>query len=184
MKFKETKIENVVICESEIFSDSRGHFFESFRSDLLEEFLGFKIHFCQINQSISKKNVIRGLHFQKEPLSQSKLVAVPKGRILDVVVDIRSDSKTFGKHLSVEISDKKKNSIFVPKGCAHGFISLEEDTIVSYLVDNFYSSKLDSGIRFNDSDLKIDWGIDLDLAKISPKDSNLPNFKDYLKEDI
>ncbi|MDA7914562.1 dTDP-4-dehydrorhamnose 3,5-epimerase, partial [Akkermansiaceae bacterium] len=121
MNFKQTKIPDVVICETKIFGDSRGYFFESFREDTLEKFIGYKVNFCQDNESKSDYGVLRGLHYQLPPSAQTKLVRVIEGRVLDVVVDIRKGSKTFGEHVAVELSGDNKKQLFIPKGFAHGF---------------------------------------------------------------
>jgi dTDP-4-dehydrorhamnose 3,5-epimerase len=170
MNFIRTKIPDVVICEPVVHGDDRGYFIETFREDKLEEFLGYKIHFCQDNESKSSKGVLRGLHYQLAPCAQSKLVRVIQGSVLDVAVDIRKGSPTFGQHVAVELTAQNKKQLFVPRGFAHGFIVLENDTIFAYKVDNYYSPENDRGIAFDDKDLNIDWKLDIDQLNLSAKD--------------
>ncbi|MCK9490754.1 MAG: dTDP-4-dehydrorhamnose 3,5-epimerase [Sulfurimonas sp.] len=174
MKFTRTEIADVIICEPEIHGDARGYFVETFREDKLEEFLGFKINFCQDNESKSSRGVLRGLHYQLAPDAQTKLVRVIKGRVLDVAVDIRRGSPTFGKHVAVELNSQNKKQLFVPRGFAHGFVVLEDDTIFAYKVDNYYSPKNDRGISFNDKELKINWQVPHDELNLSQKDTTQP----------
>jgi dTDP-4-dehydrorhamnose 3,5-epimerase len=171
MEFKRTTISDVVILEPEIHGDDRGYFVETFRSDKLENFLGYKLNFIQDNESKSNKGVLRGLHYQLAPFAQTKLVRVIKGRVLDVVVDIRKGSSTFGQHISVELSERNKKQLLVPRGFAHGFVVLEDDTIFSYKVDNYYSPENDRGIAFDDKDLGIDWKVNSTELKLSNKDT-------------
>ncbi|MFV0563964.1 dTDP-4-dehydrorhamnose 3,5-epimerase [Malaciobacter mytili] len=170
MKFTRTKIEDVVIIEPTIHGDERGYFLETFRQDKLEDFLGFKFNFCQDNESKSSKGVLRGLHYQIAPFAQTKLVRVIKGKVLDVAVDIRKNSLTFGQYVSVELSADNKKQLFIPRGFAHGFVVLEDDTIFAYKVDNYYSPEYDRGIAFDDKDLNIDWIIKKEELKLSSKD--------------
>ena len=170
MKFIKTEIEDVVIIEPEVHGDERGYFVETFRADKLEEFLGYKIDFCQDNESKSSRGVLRGLHYQLYPAAQTKLVRVIQGCVLDVAVDIRKGSPTFGKHVSVELSGENKRQLLVPRGFAHAFVVLEDDTVFAYKVDNYYSPENDRGIRFNDEALGIDWGIAKEALKLSAKD--------------
>ena len=178
MKFKRLEIPDVVLCQPTIFLDDRGYFTEKFRQDKLEAFLGYNINFCQDNESKSCYGVIRGLHYQVTPNAQTKLIQVNKGLILDVAVDIRKDSKTFGNYVAVELSSENKSQLLIPRGFAHGFVVLSKEAIVSYKVDNYYSSKFEKGILFNDKKLGIDWKIDKNEQKISPKDINQPKFED------
>ena len=178
MTFTRTSIPDVVIIEPQVHGDDRGYFVETFRQDLLEEFLGYKINFCQDNESKSSKGVLRGLHYQLAPSAQTKLVRVIQGRVLDVAVDIRKGSPTFGKHVSVELTSENKKQLLVPRGFAHGFIVLEDDTVFAYKVDNYYSPKNDRGISFSDIDLNIDWMIGTDKLKLSDKDKVQPLLKD------
>lgn len=177
MKFSKAIIDGLVICEPTKHHDERGFFSETFRKDLLEDFIGYKINFCQENFSESKFGVLRGLHFQKEPYAQSKLVSVIKGKILDVVVDLRKDSKYYGKSFCIELDDIENKQLFVPKGFAHGFLVLSEYAKVSYKVDNFYNPKSECGINFNDPSINVDWKIDPNLIIINKRDSNHPLLK-------
>jgi len=177
MKFTRTDIADVIICEPEVHGDARGYFVETFREDKLEEFLGFKINFCQDNESKSSRGVLRGLHYQLAPDAQTKLVRVIKGRVLDVAVDIRRGSPTFGKYVAVELTSQNKKQMLVPRGFAHGFVVLEDDTIFAYKVDNYYSPQNDRGIAFDDSDLGIDWQVTHDELKLSQKDTKQPKLK-------
>ena len=170
MKFIKTEIPEVIIIEPKVFSDERGYFFESFRQDKLEEFLGYKINFCQDNESKSKRGVLRGLHYQLPPFAQTKLVRVIKGNVLDIAVDIRKGSPTFGKYVSVELTEDNKKQLFIPRGFAHGFLVLSEEAIFSYKVDNYYSKEYDRGIAYNDKALGIDWKIANEELILSQKD--------------
>lgn len=175
MNFIRTKIPDIVICEPIVHGDERGYFVETFRADKLEEFLGYKINFCQDNESKSSRGVLRGLHYQLAPAAQTKLVRVIAGKVLDVAVDIRKDSPTFGQHVSVELTAENKKQLLVPRGFAHGFVVLEDDTIFAYKVDNYYSPENERGIAFDDKDLAIDWKIPHDELKLSAKDTKQPN---------
>ncbi|CAA6827548.1 MAG: dTDP-4-dehydrorhamnose 3,5-epimerase (EC [uncultured Sulfurovum sp.] len=170
MKFIRTKIADVVICEPVMHGDDRGYFVETFRADKLEEFLGYKINFCQDNESKSVKGVLRGLHYQLAPYAQTKLVRVIQGRVLDVAVDIRRNSPTFGQHVAVELSADNKRQLLVPRGFAHAFVVLEDDTVFAYKVDNYYNPECDRGIAFNDKDLGIDWILSNEELNLSAKD--------------
>ena len=174
MNFIRTEIEDVVIVEPQVHGDERGYFVETFRADKLEEFLGYKINFCQDNESKSSKGVLRGLHYQLAPYAQTKLVRVIQGRVLDVAVDIRKDSPTFGKHVAVELSAENKKQLLVPRGFAHGFVVLEDDTVFVYKVDNYYSPECDRGIAFDDEALGIDWILDNKQLQLSAKDRVQP----------
>jgi len=174
MKFIKTDIEDVVIIEPKVHGDERGYFVETFRADKLEEFLGYKINFCQDNESKSSRGVLRGLHYQLAPAAQTKLVRVIQGRVLDVAVDIRKGSPTFGKHVAVELSSENKRQLLVPRGFAHAFVVLEDDTIFAYKVDNYYSPENDRGILFSDDALGIDWKIPKDELLLSAKDKVQP----------
>ena len=184
MKFIRTEIEDVIIIEPKVHGDDRGYFVETFRADKLEEFIGYKINFCQDNESKSSKGVLRGLHYQLAPHAQTKLVRVIQGRVLDVAVDIRKNSPTFGKHVAVELSADNKKQLLVPRGFAHGFLVLEDDTIFAYKVDNYYSPQCDRGISFSDIDLDIDWKIDIKDLKLSAKDTIQPKLKDVDSKDL
>ncbi|HED6594757.1 TPA: dTDP-4-dehydrorhamnose 3,5-epimerase [Campylobacter coli] len=175
MKLIKTEIPEVIIIEPKVFSDDRGYFCETYRDDILENFLGFRIQFCQDNESKSQKGVLRGLHYQLPPFAQSKLVRVIKGRVLDVAVDIRLNSPTFGKYIQVELSEYNKKQLFIPRGFAHGFITLEDDTIFSYKVDNYYNKDHDRGILYNDRDIGVNWFLDGKEIILSEKDIVQPN---------
>ena len=176
MNFIKTKLEGVVICEPKIHADERGYFVETFRLDELEKFTQKKWNFVQDNESLSQKGVLRGLHFQLPPFAQSKLLRVIKGRVLDVALDIRKNSPTFGEFVAVELSGENKRQILLPQGFAHGFLVLENDTIFAYKVDNYYSKECDRGILWNDAQIGINWGDFYDLNKIilSQKDKTQP----------
>lgn len=176
MKFERLAIPDIVLCTPQILKDERGYFFESFRKDLLENFLGFSINFCQENESYSKKGVFRGLHYQVPPLAQSKFISVLAGEILDFVVDIRKKSPTFGKSLQIILSSENKKRLFIPKGFAHGFLVLSKNAIIKYMVDNFYSPSHDKGIFYKD--LKLNLKIPQENIKISERDKNFPMLKE------
>ncbi len=174
MKFIRTEIKDVVIIAPLVHGDERGYFVETFRQDKLEAFLGFKVNFCQDNESKSSRGVLRGLHYQLHPAAQTKLVRVIQGRVLDVAVDIRKGSPTFGKHVAVELSGENKKQLLVPRGFAHGFVVLEDDTVFAYKVDNYYSPENDRGILFSDDALRIDWQVAFDELNLSAKDKIQP----------
>ena len=174
MNFIRTNIPDVIIIEPLVHGDDRGYFVETFRADKLEAFLGFKLNFGQDNESKSSRGVLRGLHYQLPPHAQSKLVRVIQGRVLDVAVDIRKNSPTFGQHVAVELSAENKKQLFVPRGFAHGFIVLENDTIFAYKVDNYYSPQCDRGIAFDDENLNIDWILEKEELNLSAKDKVQP----------
>ncbi len=178
MKFSRTAIEDVVIIEPKVHGDHRGYFVETYRQDKLEEFLGYSINFCQDNESKSKKGVLRGLHYQLPPYAQTKLVRVIKGKVLDVVVDIRKGSPTFGKYVAVELSEANKKQLFVPRGFAHGFVVLEDDTIFAYKVDSYYSPECDKGIAYNDASIGIDWQLPESELLLSDKDTKQPKLNE------
>ncbi len=174
MNFIRTAIEDIIIIEPVVHGDERGYFVETFRADKLEEFLGYKINFCQDNESKSSRGVLRGLHYQLAPAAQTKLVRVIQGKVLDVAVDIRKGSSTFGKHVAVELSSENKRQLLVPRGFAHGFVVLEDDTVFAYKVDNYYSPENDRGIAFDDESLGIDWIVPTEELKLSAKDKVQP----------
>jgi dTDP-4-dehydrorhamnose 3,5-epimerase len=181
MKFTPQSIEDVILIEPTIYVDDRGYFVESFRQDLLEEAIGYKVNFVQDNESKSHKGVLRGLHYQLQPYTQAKLVRVIEGRVLDVAVDIRKSSFTFGQYVSVELTEQNKYQLFVPHGFAHGFIVLSDSATFAYKVDNYYAPEYDRGIAFNDAQLKIDWQLSAEELQISDKDKiqpSLTNAKD------
>jgi len=156
MNFTRLTIPDVILCEPEVFGDDRGYFIESFRQDKLDAFLGYSINFCQDNESKSSYGVLRGLHYQLAPYAQTKLVRVIQGSVLDVAVDIRKGSPTFGQHVVVVLTAKNKKQLLVPRGFAHGFIVLSTEAIFAYKVDNYYSPECDRGIAFDDATLAID----------------------------
>ena len=178
MNFIRTEIEDVIIIEPKVHGDERGYFIETFRADKLEEFLGYKINFCQDNESKSSKGVLRGLHYQLPPFAQTKLVRVIQGRVFDVAVDIRKGSPTFGKYVAVELSSENKKQLLVPRGFAHGFLVLEDETIFAYKVDNYYSPQNDRGIAFDDASLEIDWLLKKEELNLSQKDKKAPTIYD------
>lgn len=176
MNFKRTSIPDVVICEPKIIGDDRGYFVETFRQDKLEAFLGFSIDFSQDNESKSSYGVLRGLHYQLPPFSQTKLVRVIKGKVLDVAVDIRKGSPTFGKYIAVELTESNKKQLLIPRGFAHGFVVLSEVAVLAYKVDNYYSPECDRGISFDDPALGIDWRLGKENLRFSDKDKQQPIF--------
>lgn len=178
MTFTRTAIPDVVIIEPKVHGDSRGYFVETFRQDKLEEFLGYQINFCQDNESKSSKGVLRGLHYQLPPHAQTKLVRVIYGRVLDVAVDIRKNSPTFGKYVAVELSGENKKQLLIPRGFAHGFVVLEDDTVFAYKVDNYYSPQCDRGIAFDDKNLNIDWILNHNELNLSAKDTKQPKLNE------
>ena len=178
MQFTRTKIEDVIIIEPKVHGDERGYFVETFRADKLEEFLGYKLNFGQDNESKSSKGVLRGLHYQLPPHAQTKLVRVIQGRVLDVAVDIRRNSPTFGQYVAVELNSDNKKQLLVPRGFAHGFVVLEDDTIFAYKVDNYYSPECDRGIAFDDENLNIDWILKKEELNLSAKDKVQPKLNE------
>ena len=177
MKCLKTEIQDLYVIEPSVFEDERGYFLESFNLEKFQENIGF-VEFVQDNESKSFKGVLRGLHYQKPPFNQAKLVRCIEGRVLDVAVDIRKGSPTYGKHVAIELSGENKKQVFVPKGFAHGFSVLSESAVITYKVDNRYAPKYDAGIRFDDEALQIDWGLPQEEVQLSEKDKNLPSFKD------
>ena len=178
MNFTRLEIPDVILCEPKTLSDDRGYFSETFRQDKLEEFLGFSINFCQENESKSSFGVLRGLHYQIAPYEQSKLVRVLQGAVLDVSVDLRKDSPTFGKHIAIELSEENKKQILVPKGFAHGFIVLTEEAVLAYKVDNYYHQVSERGIAYDATNLAIDWKLPPKDIKVSAKDANQTFFEE------
>tara|TARA_A100001015_G_scaffold73196_1_gene81201 strand:+ start:3123 stop:3677 length:555 start_codon:yes stop_codon:yes gene_type:complete len=178
MKFLKTDITGVVIIEPAVFSDKRGYFLESFNKKNFEDNIG-KIDFVQDNESKSSRGVIRGLHFQKPPFAQAKLVRCIKGSVIDVAVDIRKGSPTYGKHISIELTEYNKKQLYIPRGFAHGYSVLSESAIFAYKVDNNYAPECDAGILWKDQVLNIQWGLNDDDVLISEKDSKLPSFSDF-----
>ena len=179
MKFLNTEINGIKVIEHLVNNDFRGFFIETYRQDLFQKNLLDKYSFCQENIVKSSKMVLRGLHFQINQSSQSKLITVLNGEILDVAVDMRKNSETFGKYFKIRLSSESKKSIFIPKGFAHGYLSLKDDTIVNYKVDNFYNPGHQRGIIYNDPKLNINWEYNHSDFIISKKDKNLPYFDEY-----
>lgn len=179
MEIIKTKLDGVVIIEPKIFRDSRGYFFESFSQREFEEKV-CQINFVQDNESMSSYGVMRGLHFQRPPFTQAKLVRCVKGAVLDVAVDIRKDSPTYGQHVAVELSEDNHYQMFIPHGFAHGFSVLSETAIFQYKCDQFYHPESDAGISILDKSLGIDWRIPTDKAILSDKDTRHPLFKDFV----
>ena len=179
MEVLKTNIDGVFIIEPKVFGDDRGYFFESFNAKEFAEKTGLNITFVQDNESRSHYGVLRGLHFQLPPYTQSKLVRVVKGKVLDVAVDIRKGSPTYGQYASCELTEDNHRQFFVPKGFAHGFCVLSEDAIFQYKCDNFYAPQADGGINILDDSLGINWGIPLEKAALSEKDTKHPLLKDF-----
>ena len=180
MTATETKLKGCFIIEPKVFKDPRGYFFESFNQNKFNELIGKTIDFVQDNESFSSKGVLRGLHFQTGAYAQAKLVRVIKGRVLDVVVDMRKESPTFSEHFSIELSEDNKRQLFVPKGFAHGFIVLSETAIFSYKCDNFYDKASEQGLRYDDSSLGIDWKLPANEFIVSEKDLVLPTLSNII----
>ncbi|MBI5654281.1 dTDP-4-dehydrorhamnose 3,5-epimerase [Candidatus Uhrbacteria bacterium] len=177
MKITQTKLPGVLILEPRKFSDDRGYFFEAFKKQELAD-AGITCEFVQDNQSVSKRGVIRGLHYQRKPRAQAKLVRVVRGTVRDVIVDLRSDSPTYKQWIHVDLSDENLLQVFIPHGCAHGFCALTDDATLMYKCDDYYAPETEGGIRFDDPELNIDWGIPSDEAIVAPKDLQLPLLKD------
>ncbi len=178
MNISNTKIEGLKIIEPRIFPDDRGYFYESYSEKKYRE-AGIDASFVQDNQSFSQKGALRGLHGQADPFAQGKLVRVLQGRVLDVAVDIRKNSPTFGQYVTIELSGENHKQFWVPPGFLHGFVTLEDDTIFTYKVTNYYDKASEIGVLWNDPTLNIDWQTDLSNVLLSPKDTILPSFADF-----
>ena len=178
MKFIKTHISDVYVIEPSVFGDARGYFLESFNLEKFKENI-YPIKFVQDNESKSSRGVLRGLHFQKPPYDQAKLVRCIEGRVMDVAVDIRKGSPTYGKHVAIELSGENKRQLFVPRGFAHGFSVLSDTAVFAYKVDNIYAPESDSGIRYDDKELNIDWGVEDSEVIVSEKDAELPFFSKF-----
>lgn len=176
MNFIETDIKGLVVIEPTIIKDDRGYFFEAFNKKIFQKH-GVNADFVQDNQSLSKKDVLRGLHFQKPPYGQAKLVSVAHGAVLDIAVDIRKDSATYGEYCAVELSSQNKKMFYIPEGFAHGFLALEDDTIFSYKCSNFYNKESEDALLWNDGDLSIEWGIKAPI--LSSKDLEAKPFSSF-----
>ena len=173
MTVSETELKDCFIIEPQIFSDERGYFFESFHKDKFQQLTNIEVDFLQDNEAFSNRGIIRGLHFQKGQFAQAKLVRVVKGKVLDVALDIRPGSKTYGKHFSIILSEKNKKQLFIPRGFAHGYAVLEDNTVFSYKCDNYYNKESESGVIYNDSDLLIDWMLKDEEVLLSVNDNKL-----------
>ena len=176
MKVINTSIDGVYIIEPNVFKDDRGYFFESWNEQALKD-AGIDVHWVQDNESFSTYGVLRGLHYQAAPYTQAKLVRVIKGAVLDVAVDIRKDSPTYGKHVAVELTGQNKRQLFIPRGFAHGFVVLSDEVTFAYKCDNIWNKESERGIKWNDKDIGIKWGVHEESIKLSPKDSLHPCFK-------
>jgi dTDP-4-dehydrorhamnose 3,5-epimerase len=174
MEFIHQDISGILTIEPKIYGDERGYFTETYRQDKLEDALGYRVNFVQDNESKSYKGVLRGLHFQLAPYAQSKLVRVIEGAVLDVAVDVRRGSPSFGRHVAVELSGVNKKQMFIPRGFAHGFLVLTDTATFAYKVDNYYSPEYDRGLAFDDSDLNIDWQLTKQQLLLSDKDTQQP----------
>lgn len=179
MILENTSLKGCYIIQPKVFEDKRGYFFESYNHKKFTELIGHDINFVQDNESKSQKGVLRGLHFQVPPYAQAKLVRVVQGEVLDVAVDLRKNSSTYGQHQSVLLTAENKKQFFMPRGFAHGFLVLSETAIFSYKIDNIYAPDHDTGIIWNDKDLNIDWKFNKDQLILSEKDKNLQSFKDF-----
>jgi dTDP-4-dehydrorhamnose 3,5-epimerase len=172
------------VIEPTVHGDHRGYFVETFRQDKLEHAIGYKVNFTQDNESRSSKGVLRGLHFQLPPFAQTKLVRVIEGAVLDVAVDIRDGSETFGQYVAVELSGENKKQLFIPRGFAHGFVVLSDTATFAYKVDNYYSPECDRGLAFDDSTLAIDWQLPREQLSLSEKDLKQPKLEEIKAESI
>lgn len=181
MKVTETKLKGCFILEPRVFEDERGYFFESFNHRAFCEAIGQQVDFVQDNQSYSTRGVLRGLHFQKGEHAQAKLVRVLQGRVLDVAVDLREGSPTYGQHLSIELTGENKKQLFIPRGFAHGFVVLSDSAHFFYKCDNYYNKEAEGGIVFNDDTLNIDWKQSKKTIIVSHKDKMLPSLRDVVK---
>ncbi|GGH56567.1 dTDP-4-dehydrorhamnose 3,5-epimerase [Filimonas zeae] len=179
MKAEQTKLEGCFIIHDSIFRDSRGYFFESFNQQKFAEQTGQVVNFVQDNQSYSSRGVLRGLHLQKGEAAQAKLVRVITGKVLDIAVDVRKGSPTFGQHVAVELTEENHTQLFIPRGFAHGFIVLSETATFFYKCDNFYNKAAEGGIIYNDPDIAIDWQIPSAEFELSEKDLQLPGLQEF-----
>ena len=178
MKVIKTDIEGLLVVEPRVFADERGYFFESFSTRRFADLTGLDVQFVQDNESRSGRGVLRGLHFQKEPHAQAKLVRVVKGRAVDVAVDIRPESPTFGRHVAVELSGDNHRQLFIPKGFAHGYVALEEDTVFQYKCDDYYHPEVEGGVAWNDPAIGIEWPLPESELTLSDRDQKWPNLND------
>ena len=178
MKVTETHLKGCFIIEPTVFGDERGYFFESFHKEKFQQLTNIEVDFLQDNEAFSNRGVVRGLHFQKGHFAQAKLVRAVKGKVLDVAVDLRPESKTFGKYFSIILSEENKKQLFVPRGFAHGYAILEDNTIFAYKCDNYYNKESEGGVIYNDKDLQIDWMLEKEEVLLSVKDGKLISLKD------
>jgi len=178
MKVTETHLKGCFIIEPKVFIDERGYFFESFHKEKFQQLTNIEVDFLQDNEAFSNRGVVRGLHFQKGYFAQAKLVRAVKGKVLDVAVDLRPESKTFGKYFSIILSEENKKQLFVPRGFAHGYAVLEDNTIFAYKCDNYYNKESEGGVIYNDKDLQIDWMLEKEEVLLSVKDGKLISLKD------
>lgn len=178
MKIIETEIQGLFIIEPDVYGDSRGYFFESFNKKRFEEQTGINVDFVQDNESRSTYGVVRGLHFQRPPHAQAKLVRVVSGRVLDVAVDLREGSPTYGKHVAVELSGENHRQVFIPKGFAHGFSVLSEEAVFQYKCDDYYAPETEGAVAWDDPDIAIDWRIPADDMILSEKDKKNPRLSE------
>ena len=179
MNLIKTNLDGLVVLKQTVFKDNRGYFMESYNQKNINKLLG-NVNFVQENESESSRGVLRGLHFQKPPFAQTKLVRCLKGKVLDVALDLRNNSKTYGMIETVLLSKENKNQLFIPKGFAHGFVVISESAILSYKVDNYYKPEFESGIIWNDPDLNIDWRINKTEIRVSEKDTKLLAFNNFI----
>ena len=179
MNLVKTKLDGLVVLKPTVFKDNRGYFMESYNQKNINKLLG-NVNFVQDNESESSRGVLRGLHFQKPPYTQAKLVRCLKGSVLDVVLDLRKDSKTYGIFETISLTEENKKQLFIPKGFAHGFVVLSKSAIFSYKVDNYYNPDSESGVLWSDLDLNIDWKINKNEIIVSEKDKNLPTFNEII----
>ncbi|MDE5662957.1 MAG: dTDP-4-dehydrorhamnose 3,5-epimerase [Muribaculaceae bacterium] len=179
MEVIKTELDGVLILQPRIFNDSRGYFFESYNKRAFHEAVGRNVDFVQDNESASTRGVMRGLHFQRPPHAQAKLVRCVRGRVLDVAVDIRKGSPTYGCHVAVELSEENHRQFFIPRGFAHGFAVLSDEAVFQYKCDNYYAPEADGGISIVDPELQIDWQIPLEEAILSEKDTRHPLLRDF-----
>lgn len=181
MELIRTPLDGCLVLEPNVFFDKRGSFQEIYQKKQFNQVLGYEVNFVQDNESYSTKGTLRGLHFQKGEFAQAKLVRVTQGTVLDVAVDIRKNSPSFGKYFSIELSAENHRQLFLPRGFAHGFVVLSDSAIFSYKCDNYYNKEAEGGIIFNDPELSINWQLSMDQIQISDKDSKLPQFKSLKK---
>jgi len=182
MQIESVGLQGAFLITPDIFYDDRGYFYEFFNQQKFQEKTGLSIHFVQDNIAQSHKGILRGLHFQTGDYAQAKLVSVLRGKVLDVIVDLRKKSSTFGQYFSVILNDNQKQQLFIPRGFAHAYLCMQDDTLFYYKVDNYYHQSSESGIRFDDPDIHIDWPVDISQVVLSEKDRNLAYLKDIIDQ--